>query len=127
MQFNVTIEKALPEQGGTSKSGKQWRKRSYVGVYDASNTQYPKKIVFDIMGDKIDQMNIQEGGQYAVDIDFDAREWNGRYFLSASCWKATALSQPQSAPQVNDPYAVMGMQPKQVQPQPTFDGDPLPF
>lgn len=104
MKFNVTIEKALPEQSGTSRSGKAWRKRSYVGMYDASNTQWPKRITFDIMGDKIDQLNIQEGGQYEVDIDFDAREWNDRYFLSASCWKATRLdSEPAPQPTAPQP------------------------
>lgn len=125
MQFNVTIEKALPEQGGTSKSGKQWRKRSYVGVYDASNAQYPKRITFDVMGDRIEQLNIQEGGQYVVDVDFDAREWQGRYFLSASCWKATALNQTQASLQFNDTYAAMGMQPKQAAPEP--EPNDLPF
>ncbi len=123
MKFNVLIEKALPELSGTSNSGKQWRKRSYVGVYDTSNEQYPKRIVFDVLGDRIDKLVIQEGGHYEVEIDFDAREWSGRYYLSASCWKATPLDAAQSAP--NDPYAGMGMQTKQG--TTTTEADDLPF
>ena len=92
MQFNVTIEKALPEQSGVGKSGKTWRKRTYVGVHDNSNPAYPKRIAFDVLGDKVDQINLVAGQQYAVDIDFDTKEWNGKYFLSASCWRATAAN-----------------------------------
>lgn len=132
MKFNVFIEKALDEQSGTSKNGRQWRKRSYVGVYDNSNQQYPKSIVFDVLGDKIDQLNIMPGNRYEVDVDFETRQWNGRYFLSASCWKATRSDapqtiQPQQIVASTDQYAALGMQPKQVQPQPAIEDSGLPF
>lgn len=95
MKFNVMIQNVLPIQSGTSKSGKAWSKQSFVGVYDSSNPQYPKSIVFDVLGDKIGQLNLQQGGQYEVEVDFTAKEWQGRWFLSATCWKAAPL-QPQS-------------------------------
>ncbi|MCM1221874.1 MAG: DUF3127 domain-containing protein [Lachnospiraceae bacterium] len=119
MKFKVTIEKVLPEQGGTSKSGKQWRKQSYVGVYDNSNAQYPKKILFDVMGDRIDQLGIHEGGLYDVEIDFDARPWNDRYFLSASCWKATRLDMEQGT--------TTAQQPTEVNIEEKTEADDLPF
>lgn len=43
MKINGTITVALPEQSGTSKSGKQWRKREYVVEYE--HGQYPKSEV----------------------------------------------------------------------------------
>lgn len=95
--FKGTITNALPEQSGTSKSGKTWRKRDYIVEYE--HGQYPKSIVFSIMGDKIDSLNIQQGVEYELALDFEAKEWNGRYFLQASCWKATptqSMAQPTS-------------------------------
>lgn len=97
MKFTAQIVKVLPEQRGVSKAGKQWRRQSYVGIYDNSNAQYPKMLVFDVIGDKVDQFGIVEKGNYELEIDLDAREWQGRYFLSANCWKATRLDQPSAA------------------------------
>lgn len=117
MTISGTISVAQPEQSGTSKSGKVWRKREYVCVYDNSNANYPKSVVFQVMNDNIDKLNIQQGVEYDLELDFEAREWNGRYFLQASCWKATAKTQP--APQ----------QPVYTQPAPPTDdlGNDLPF
>ena len=96
--FKGTITNALPEQSGTSKSGKAWRKREYIVEYE--HGQYPKSVVFSVMGQKIDELNIQQGVEYELELDFEAREWNNRYFLQAACWKATP-TQPvaQPAPQ----------------------------
>lgn len=129
MKFIGTIEKALPEVSGTTAAGKQWRRKDYVLLYDNSNAQYPKSILFSAMGDKIDELNIQHGGEYEVEIDFSTRDFNGKTYMSATVWKATALNkQPHPTP-ANDPYAAMGMQPKKQQAQTPTDsiGDPLPF
>lgn len=138
MKFTVIIEKALPEQSGVSKSsGNPWRKRSYVGVYDDHNPRYPKRIVFDVVNDKIDQLGLAEGARYDVEIDFDAREWNGRYFLSASCWRAERLDgatppiatapQQTASPAANDPYAAAGLASASQPGQPAAASDDLPF
>ena len=116
--FKGIISQALPEQSGVSRNGNAWRKREYIIEYE--HGQYPKSIVFSVMGQKIDELNIQQGVEYELELDFEAREWNGRYFLQAACWKATP-TQPvaQPAPQ----------QPVYAQPaQPTDDlGNDLPF
>lgn len=131
MKITGTITVVLPETNGVSKSGKNWRKKEAVVQYEAG--QYPKSIVFQMMGDKIDKLNIQQGLQYELDIDFDAREWNGRWFLQATCWGASALNQPQQpyqqAPQQYPPqqgYPQQGYAPSQQAPQaqsgtPTLD------
>lgn len=127
MTISGTIITALPEVSGTSKSGKAWRKREYIVEYE--HGQYPKSVVFQVMGDNIDKLNIQQGVEYDLEIDFEAREWNGRYFLQASCWKATPKNQSQPAPApANNPYAAMGMQPREPHPQPApAQDDGLPF
>lgn len=119
MTISGTISVALPEQSGTSKSGKTWRKREYVCVYDNSNANYPKSVVFQVMNDNIDKLNIQQGMEYDLELDFEAREWNGRYFLQASCWKATAKSQPAPQPSLQAQYAPA--------PEPAQQSDDLPF
>lgn len=122
MNFKGIITAAMPIASGTSKNGKEWRRASYILQYDNSNAQYPKSVLFDVMGDKIEQLNIQQGHEYEIEIDFTTREYNGRTYLSASAWKATPTQQ--SAPQ----------QPvyQQAQPQAPAtttapQGDDLPF
>lgn len=96
MKVIGTITAVLPETSGVSKSGKNWRKKEAVVQYESG--QYPKSIVFQMMGENIDKLNIQQGLEYELDIDFETRQWNDRYFLQASCWKATLTQQPQQAP-----------------------------
>lgn len=129
MTFKGIITAGMPVASGTSKNGKEWRRASYILTYDNSNEQYPKSVLFDVMGDKIEQLDIQQGKEYEVEIDFTTREYNGRAYMSASAWKATPLQAAPAQPaSTNDPYAAMGMQPKQpqAQPAPTEDSD-LPF
>lgn len=97
--FKGFITQALPEASGMSRNGNSWRKRTYVLTYDSSNEKYPKAVVFDVMNDNIEKLNLQHGGEYEVEIDFAAREWNGRYYQSASAWKATLVQQPVQAAQ----------------------------
>lgn len=123
MNVKGIITAVLPETSGVSKSGKNWRKKEAVAQYESG--QYPKSIVFQMMGDAIDKLNIQQGQEYDLSIDFEAREWNGRYFLQASCWKATPL---QAAPAQPMPQQPVYQQP-QAQPQTPKDdmGNDLPF
>ena len=125
MKFIVTIQTALPVQSGTSKSGKAWSKQTLVGVYDSSNPQYPKSIVFDVMGDNINKFNLQPGGQYEVEIDFTAREWQDRWYMSANCWKATAIqAQMYGQPNAQQPYPAQA--PQQNYSQQPYPGAPQP-
>lgn len=126
MNFKGIITAAMPVASGTSKNGKEWRRASYILQYDNSNEQYPKSVLFDVMGDKIEQLNIQQGVEYEVEIDFTCREYNGRTYMSASVWKATPLQQPSHAP-ANAPYTAMGVPQRKAQAPKDDIGDPLPF
>lgn len=133
MKITGVITLALPETNGVSRSGKPWRKRSYVARYDNHNEQYPKEILFDILGDKIDKLNLQINMEYEMEIDFSVKEYQGHWFMSASCWKANSTGQtdaqaaPQQAyppsPQTYTPQAPYGQQqpaygyPPQASPQ----------
>lgn len=127
MNFKGIITAAMPVASGTSKNGKEWRRASYILQYDNSNEQYPKSVLFDVMGDKIEQLNIQQGVEYEVEIDFTCREYNGRTYMSASCWKATPTQQPQQAP-AQQSWEQMYQQPQAQQTQSAHtQDDGLPF
>lgn len=70
-------------------------------TYDNSNANYPKAVVFDVLNDNIDKFNLQAGAEYKVEVDFAVREYQGKFYQSASAWKATPPQQqaPQAAPQ----------------------------
>ena len=128
--FKGTITAALPVASGTSKSGKEWKRASYILQYDNSKPEYPKSVLFDVMGDRIEQLNIQQGQEYEVEIDFTTRDYNGRTFMSASAWKATATQQASQvpAPATAEGWEAMYPAPNQPKPQeaPQGEGD-LPF
>ena len=124
MNFKGIITAAMPIASGTSKNGKEWRRASYILQYDNSNAQYPKSVLFDVMGDKIEQLNIQQGQEYEIEIDFTTREYNGRTYMSASAWKATPTQQPAPQQQV---YQQTQAQPQPHTASPAPQADDLPF
>lgn len=127
MNFKGIITAAMPVASGTSKNGKEWKRASYILQYDNSNEQYPKSVLFDVMGDKIEQLNIKQGVEYEVEIDFTTREYNGRTYMSASAWKATPTQQPQQAP-AQQGWEQMYQQPQAQQTQSAHtQDDGLPF
>lgn len=106
---------ALPEVGGTSRQGNQWRKREYV--LETLET-YPRKVFFNFFGDRIDQYPLQLGQVYKVSFDIDSREFNGRWFVDIRAWKA---EDPNSAPGAAQPQPY-GAQPQQFGAQPQSFG-----
>lgn len=83
MELFGKIITALPERSGTSARGNQWRSITYVLE---TQEQYPKKLAFDVVNDKIDALNIQVGEVLTVQFDINAREYNGKYFNSINAW-----------------------------------------
>lgn len=98
MEATGTITTILPVQAGVSKSGKEWKRQTFVIEIDPQS-QYPKHIAFDVMGDeKIAVVSaLQAGQQVEVQFDVDAHEWNGRWFNNVNAWKielVAATNQP---------------------------------
>lgn len=90
MELQGKIIVVLPERSGVSQRGNQWRSISYVLE---TQEQYPKKLVFDVTNDKIDQLNIQLGEILTVQFDINAREYNGRWFNSVNAWNVIRQAQ----------------------------------
>ena len=71
MEITGKIIQVLPEVGGVSKAGNEWKKQEYVLE---THDQYPKKVCFQIFGaDKIAQAAIQPGEELTVSFDIDSR------------------------------------------------------
>lgn len=104
--FKGVITAITPIQSGTSKAGKQWSKIDAVLTYDNSKPEYPKTILFSVMNDNISKFDLRQGLEYEVEVDFSVREYNGRYYMSASAWKVAA-TQSQPAAQTVAPQSQM--------------------
>ncbi len=85
MEITGRIIQVLPEVGGTSKAGNEWKKQEYIlETQDA----YPKKICFQIFGaDRIKEAAIQAGETLTVSFDIESREYQGRWFTNINAWK----------------------------------------
>lgn len=85
MELTGRIIAVLPERGGTSKTGNEWKTQEYVLE---THDQYPRRMCFNVFGaDKIAQFNIKEGDEVTVSFDINCREYNGRWFNDLRAWK----------------------------------------
>lgn len=73
----------LPTRSGTSARGTQWSSQTAV---IETHEQYPKRVAFDVLGDKITEFNLQVGEEVTVSFDIDARQYQDRWFNSIKAW-----------------------------------------
>lgn len=73
----------LPTRSGTSAMGTQWSSQTAV---IETHEQYPKRVAFDVLGDKITEFNLQVGEEVTVSFDINAREYNGKWYNSVNAW-----------------------------------------
>lgn len=102
MEIQGKIIAALPEKSGVSARG-EWKSQTYV---IETQGQYPKKLAFDVFGEeRIKQFNIKQGEELTVSFDFDAHEYNGRWFNSVRAFnvdkRGQQVQQPAPQPTVN--------------------------
>lgn len=105
MEITGKIIAVLPERGGISKTGNEWKTQEYV---IETHEQYPKKVCFNVFGtDKIAQFNIQVGDEMTVSFDINAREYNGRWYNDIRAWKVergtAAAATPMDIPVIDAP------------------------
>ena len=105
MEITGKIIAVLPERGGVSKTGNEWKTQDYV---IETHEQYPKKVCFNVFGaDKIAQFNIQAGDEMTVSFDINAREYQGRWYNDIRAWKVergtASGAAPMDIPVINAP------------------------
>lgn len=120
MEIQGKIIAALPERSGVSARG-EWKSQTYV---IETQCQYPKKLAFDVFGaDRITQFNLQVGDIATVFFDFDAHEYNGRWFNSVRAFNVEksgqqTTQQPTTQPTANVANTQAPQQPVPQQPVP---------
>ena len=142
MEIQGKIIAALPERSGVSARG-EWKSQTYV---IETQGQYPKKLAFDVFGaDRITQFNLHVGDIATVFFDFDAHEYNGRWFNSVRAFNVEksglqtqivdvvmpkgATQAQQQAPQQQNMFnaGVQNATPYQPTQQQQADPNDLPF
>ena len=117
MEITGKIIAVLPANSGTSaRTGNPWMSQTYV---IETQGQYPKKLAFDVFGEeRIKQFNIQQGEELTVRCDFDAHEYNGRWFNQIRAYNVEKIGQQTTQQPTTQPTAnVANQQAQQQAPQ----------
>lgn len=128
MEITGKIVQTLPKQTGNAKNGTTWEKQEYIIEVPG---QYPKKVCFNLWGDKIAKFGIQDGQDLTISVDIESREYNGRWYTDVRAWNVTkqnggsAIGGTNSAPSFDAaPAGDLGSNAAANNP---FEDDDLPF
>ncbi len=86
MEITGKIVQTLPKQTGNARNGSTWEKQKYIIEVPG---QYPKKVCFNLWGDKIAKFNIKDGDDVTIAVDVESREYNGRWYTDIRAWNVT--------------------------------------
>lgn len=127
MEIKGRIIQILPLVSGVSAKG-EWKKQEYILETEA---QYPKKVCFNIWGDKIDQYNIQLNEELIVSVDIESREFNGRWYTDVRAWKIDRVQAMAQEPAPAQQFTSAPFPPQEYfnpqQPAGSNSTDDLPF
>ncbi len=115
MELTGKIIAVMEARGGvSSRTGNQWKVQEFVLEVPG---QYVRHMLFSVFGeDRLNQFNIQQGQDYTVSFDIDAREYNGRWFNDIRAYNVVPAA-PAVAPGVA-PEAAAPFPPQQAAPFP---------
>ena len=98
MKVTAKITKVMEATSGTSATGKEWKKLSFLAE---TTEEYNNLYCFEVFGEeKVDNfLKFNKIGQL-VDIDFNVKtnEWKDRYFTSLQAWKIFKAEDNMSVP-----------------------------
>lgn len=102
MDFTGKIVRVFDPVSGTSKAGKEWKKREYLIEIPNENFA-PRQIFFSFFGDRADQFILQGGKDYKISFDINSREFNGRWYTDITAWKAEPVETAAASKGVSQP------------------------
>ena len=96
------LSRKLSIESGTSKSGNEWKKQTFLLDTGA---QYNPEICFQLFGEeKIEMLNHHdEGDQVEVSFNLSSKEFNGRYFHNIDAWRIENLTKQTAENKIEDP------------------------
>ena len=69
-------------------------------VVTTTHDKYPQDLKFEIVKDKCSLLDsYKEGQEVQVTFDIRGNEYNGKYYVSLSCWKLQSSDGPTAPPQ----------------------------
>lgn len=116
MEIQVKVVEVLAPQTINKKDGTQTTKGAFIGE---TFGQYSKKVKFDVMGDKYEQIMhpVVTGNSIQVSFDVESREWQGKWYTDLKVWRTVNLQGVQQAPQ---PQAAPAQDNRQIEDAPPF-------
>ena len=103
MEFRGRIYKVLPEQSGTNREGKEWRRLDFIFEYfERADDRYSDKVVLSVMNDRIDQYRIQEGDEVLIGFGHNVRMYQDKWYNELKVYK---LEHVVAAEQTEQPAA----------------------
>lgn len=129
MELNCKVIELLPVQSGTSGKG-SWEKHQFVVSW--MEGQYEQKLCLEVMGaDKWEKMKNAAvvGHDVLVKFNVTSREYQGRWFTSASCYycSTTGGQQTQQNVQTAAPSVQSAIPPTPSQQDVHVNDSDLPF
>ena len=91
MELEGKVIQDLGLTEGISKAGKPWKKREWV-LETFGN--WPRRVKFQFFGDRADSNVLEVGKCYAVGIDIESREFNGRWYTDVSGYSTREIADP---------------------------------
>ena len=125
LEVDGKVAKVLSMQTGESQNG-TWKKQQFVVE---TLGEYPKKICFQVWGDKTEIVNnLKDGDRVKVSFGLESREYNEKWYTDARAWKIEKLV----ANNQQTPPPATGQQPVTNETEPPLpeekeEADDLPF
>ena len=110
MEFKGRIYKVLPEQSGTNREGKEWRRLDFIFEYfERADDRYSDKVVLSVMNDRIEQYRIQEGDEVLIGFGHNVRMYQDKWYNELRVYKlehvvAAEQTEQPAAEQKNLPF-----------------------
>lgn len=104
MELEGKVIQDLPLVEGISKAGNAWKKKEWV-LETLGN--YPKKVKIHFFGDRADSNRLELGKTYAIGIDIESREFNGRWYTDVSGFSSRLIGDEGATGVANDPFVAM--------------------
>lgn len=123
MEVTGKIILVVGETSGVSKSsGKPWKKKNFV-LETQDGGSFPRKIAFDLFGDRVDQFPINVGDEITLSFDIESREYMGKWYTDIRGWKVEKLD-PSQVP-ATPPSAYSAASGAPVPPPPVVNMPPV--
>ena len=114
MKLQGRVKKLMDVRSGVSRVGNPWKSQDFIFEYfDNPEEQYADTVLLNVMGEKIEELNLNEGDEIEVELRCKVRSYGERLYNEPYA-RDVVVMKPISQPQASLP-------PEQPTPQPTAD------